>query len=221
MATEILVVGESGTGKSTSIETLDPSSTFIIQSVEKDLPFRGYKKKYPIYSKDNKNGKRFVTNKVAEVEKILDFINSKEEIKTLIIDDSQYFMINTFFERALEKGYEKFSLIGQEFFNLTKKIKSLRSDLVVVLLHHSELKEDGRMGAKTVGKVLDNTLTIEGLFSIVLFAKVIDNNYFFETNTDGLTKAKSPRGMFEEQYLPNDLKLIIEKIKNYYEGDDE
>ena len=145
-------------------------------------------------------------------------------IKNLVIDDWQYMSSFEYFDKANEKGYDKFTSIAAYLAQVAKLPKDLRDDLFVFFLTHSEdsvdLNGKRKIKAKTVGKMIDNSLTLEGLFSIVLFGRVIKQddgslNYVFATKTDGETTCKSPMGMFDEEYIQNDLQYVRECILKY------
>lgn len=136
--------------------------------------------------------------------------------KAYVIDDSQYLLAFESFDHAKERGYDKFTNMAVNFYNLIKYIMTQTSpDTIVYLMHHTELADDGRLKAKTLGKMLDNQLTVEGLFSIVLLCKVEGSEHFFITNSDGSTPAKSPMEMFDMK-IGNDLKMVDETIRDYY-----
>ena len=147
--------------------------------------------------------------------KILDSLNKEEAVKNIIIDDSQYVMANEFMRRAKEKSYEKFTEIGQNFYTLIDKANDMREDINIIFLHHVQTTDAGITKAKTVGKILDNTIGIEGRFSIVLGTEIEDGKYYFRTQNNGSDTCKSPKGMFEDLRIPNDLQLVINKIKEY------
>lgn len=141
---------------------------------------------------------------------------SKWNFKTYVIDDSQYLMAFEMFDRAKEVGYNKFTDVALNFRNLVNFIiKDLPDDTIVYFLHHSETTDAGKIKAKTSGKMLDNQLTLEGLFSIVLLCKTDGQEHFFETQSDGYTTCKSPMGMFETK-IDNDLKMVNDIIREYY-----
>lgn len=225
MAHSILVIAESGTGKSTSIENLDPKETFIINVANKPLPFKGWKKKYTVWSKDNPTGNMYDKSGVANIEACIKYVNDKRpEIKTLVIDDFQYMSSFEFFERVDEKGYEKFTQIGAGLARIARMPKDLREDLQVYFLTHAEESTDlegkKRYKAKTIGRMVDEKLTLEGLFSIVLFGKVKkdkDGNirHVFETQNNGENTCKSPKGMFPSFEIVNDLEYVRQAIIDY------
>lgn len=228
MAQSILIVGDSGSGKSTGIKDLDPASTYVFNTANKPLPFKGWKSKY---SKENKNlaslsdmlDERGERVDFAKMRKFLDAINNKESVKTLIIDDFQYIFAYEYFARANEKGYDKFTQLAKAMSDISTYPIKMRDDLTVIFLTHSEefYDSDGakRIKAKTIGKMIDNVLTLEGLFSVVLFSKVLKTkdgiDYVFETRNNGDNTCKSPMGMFEEEYIPNNLASVIEALIEY------
>jgi len=238
MADIIAVMGQSGSGKSRSLLNLDPSSTYLIQVIRKRLPFRGGEANYQQSTKEKQGNrkivfenpispdaynadKQFFFKKIKEMTDAMKLVSDKlPHIKTMIIDDSQYLMAYEYIARSRETGYEKYSHIGANFMNVLSTAQSLREDMVVVFLHHTEV-DDKRLKMKTVGKLLDNYVSIEGLFETVLLAECRRNNgrteYFFSTQTDGASTAKSPEGMFKDEE-PNDLQLILNKYQEYYHG---
>lgn len=222
MGQGILIIAESGSGKSTSIEKLDPSETFIINVANKPLPFKGWKKKYTVWSKENPTGNMYDKSGAENIAACIKYVNDKRpEIKNLIIDDFQYMSSFEFFDRSDEKGYDKFTQIGAHLAKIVRMPKDLREDLFVYFLTHAEEGTDiegkKKYKAKTIGKMVDEKLTLEGLFSIVLFGKVKkdkDGNirYVFETANNGENTCKAPKGMFDTFEIDNDLSLVREKI---------
>lgn len=221
MSIGTLIIGESGTGKSTSIETLDSTKTFIISILDKPLPFRGWKKKYTkIHSEKNPMGNYYSVSNSDCVVKTLNYINTKmSQIKTVVIDDFQYVMATEFMNRALEKGFDKFTQIGKNAWNIIMAALSLRNDLNVIFLSHSDTDDSGKVKCKTIGKLLDEKVCIEGMFTVVLNSVIKDDQYGFLTQNLGNNIAKSPRGMFEDTFIPNDLKYVIDTINDYYNED--
>lgn len=225
MAQGILIIAESGTGKSTSIETLNPQETFIINVANKPLPFKGWRKKYITWSKENPGGNLYDKAGPENIEACLRYINEKRpEIKNIVVDDFQYMSSFEFFDKANEKGYEKFTQIGAHLARIARMPKDMREDLMIFFLTHAEeatdLEGKRKYKAKTIGKMVDEKLTLEGLFSIVLFGKAKKNKdgqirYVFETQTTGDNTCKSPKGMFDNFEIPNDLAFIVNSIKDY------
>ena len=225
MAQGVLIIAESGAGKSTAIETLDPKETFIINVANKPLPFKGWKSKYSIWSKDNPTGNMYDKSSTQNIYAALQYVNDKRpEIKTIVVDDFQYMSSFEFFERVDEKGYEKFTQIGAGLARIARMPKDLREDLTVFFLTHAEESTDmdgkRKLKAKTIGKMVDEKLTLEGSFTVVLFGKVKKDkdgviSYVFETVNSGDNTCKSPKGMFAEPAIPNDLQLVREAILNY------
>ena len=218
MAQSVLVIADSGTGKSTSIRKLNPTETFIINIANKPLPFKGWKKNYKLFSKENLKGNMSNVCSANGILKAMKHVsNNLPHIKNLVIDDWQYMSSFEYFDRANEKGYDKFTQIAANLAAVAKAPKDLREDLTVFFLTHSEESTDingyRKVKAKTIGKMIDNTLTLEGLFSIVLFGVVKKNEdktftYGFETQNNGENTCKSPMGMFEDAFIPNDLQYV-------------
>jgi len=223
MSTPVLIIGESGSGKTTALRNLNPEETFILQIIRKALPFRGWKAHYIPYKKETnennevvRSGNLFVHDKVEYVEAMLDVIsNNMPHIKTIVIDDFQYFMANKMMEQATVKGYEKFTMIASEAYRVLNKSKNLRDDLDVFFLAHSDTV-DGKVKMKTAGKMLDEKYTPEGIFTIVLMSCVVDGQYkFLVHNTAGNTTVKTPMGMFDGDYIDNDLALVKRTMKEF------
>ncbi len=217
MSIVTFILGKSGTGKSTSIETLDPSTTAIINVLGKALPFRGYKAKYTPISRKDLTGNMFSGDKAIHIKAVVDHIDKQRpEIKVIIIDDFHYIMSNHFFSRASETGFLKFTQIGAEIVDLLNQFSSCREDLYFFLLWHSELASDGTYNCKTIGKMLDEKDTPEGRCTLVLHTDIRDGQYRFLTQNDGLKAAKTPKDMFIDKYIPNDLKMVVEAMDEYY-----
>lgn len=225
MGQGVLVIAQSGSGKSTSIENLDPKETFIINVANKPLPFKGWKTKYKVWTKEDTSGNMANVSSPAAIQKVIQHINDKRtEIKNIVIDDFQYMSSFEFFDRVDEKGFEKFTQIGAAIARISRMPKDLREDMLVFILTHSEEGTDieGRKTykAKTIGKMVDEKLTLEGLFSIVLFAKAKKDKegtmrYVFETRNNGDNTCKSPKDMFANEEIPNDLQLVRQAIIDY------
>ena len=141
---------------------------------------------------------------------------AKGTVKRYVVDDSQYLLCFELFDRSAETGYTKFTEMAKHFYDLIRTvIRRLPNDTIVYFLHHTELAE-GRYKAKTIGKMLDEKLTVEGLFSIVLMAKNVDGRHFFLTRSDGTDTVKTPMEMFAEAEIDNDLKAVDTAIRSYY-----
>lgn len=200
MGIPVLIMGESGSGKTTSIRNFDVNEVGLFNVASKPLPFRKKLKKV--------DGATYQT--------IIGALQ-RPTLKRYIIDDSQYLLCFEMFARAKEKGYDKFTDMALNFYNLIRFIiGSTPPDVIVYFLHHVETTSDGKIKAKTIGKMLDERLTLEGLFSIVLICQTDGVNHAFVTQSDGNTTAKSPMEMFPLT-IDNDLKLVDSEIRKYYE----
>ena len=220
MSNSILILGESGTGKSSSIRTLPAEETFLINVNDKRLPFKNNKKQY--FQGENGAGNYIATDDSLKIIRILKFINEKRlEIKNIIIDDFGYTFINSFMRRAKEKSYEKFSDIGSEAWQVFNTIKSLRNDLFVFVMMHTEIDNHGRYKPKTVGKLMDSNNVIEGAFDYVFHSLIIDGQYKLLTNNDGTHMAHTSMDMFADSLIDNDLFHVKECIEEYYNDGEE
>lgn len=201
MGVPVLVMGETGSGKTYSIRNMNPEEVGIF-SVEKGrLPFKG----------DFKVVKKATYEKINKVFK-------EPKLKRYIIDDSQYLLVNELFDRAKETGYQKYTDMALAFRNLIHDVNmKLPDDVIVYFLHHTEQDSNtGKIKAKTVGKMIDQYLTVEGCFDIVLLTEVDSNGHWFVTQSDGYTSAKSPAEMFESVRIPNDLALVDKSIREFW-----
>lgn len=200
MGIPVLILGDSGSGKSASMRNFEPDEVGIFNVASKPLPFR---KKIP--KMDGANYASIIKNL------------SAPKLKKYVIDDSQYLLCFEMFSKAKETGYGKFTDMALNFYNLIQFIiKQTPPDVVVYFLHHTEVTDSGRIKAKTIGKMLDEKLTVEGLFSIVLICTTDGKDHKFITQSDGYTTAKSPMDMFETE-IDNDLKAVDNIIREYYE----
>ena len=200
MGIPVLILGESGSGKSTSLRNFEPSEISIFNVAGKPLPFR---KKLPKAT-------------IIDYGKIMAGMQ-KSDKKSFAIDDSQYLLCFEMFSHAKDTGYQKFTDMALNFYTLIKfVIDRLPNDVIVYFLHHTETDANGKLKAKTVGKMLDEKLTVEGLFSIVLLCQTDGTRHYFVTQSDGYTTAKSPMDMFDLE-IDNDLKFVDTKIREYFE----
>jgi hypothetical protein len=215
------IVGATGTGKSTSIKHLDPKETYIINTAKKELPFKGADKLYNIESKNYKE-----VDEITEITRLLKTISEKApHIKNIVIEDSNYMMAFRMADKATEVGYTKFTVMAKDMIDLFREARKLRDDLKIFYFSHPETVEDGGeivgYKMKTSGKMLDNQIVLEGLFTICLYTHVEENkdgtsSYHFVTNRYKKYPAKSPDGMFDQITIPNNLDLVVKTIDNYY-----
>lgn len=200
MAIPVLILGESGTGKSASMRNFKPDELAIVNVVGKPLPFRG----------------RFESLDGDSYRQIKKFIAGTDK-KSIVIDDAQYLMANEFMRRATERGYDKFTEIAQNFWDLINTIRTLSSDVIVYVMAHTERDNSGGEKIKTIGRMLDEKITIEGMFTVVLKTVVADGVYNFSTQNNGNDTVKSPLGLFSSSLIDNDLKAVDNAIREYYE----
>ena len=220
MSNTILIIGESGSGKSSSIRNLNPEETFLFNVLDKPLPFRGYKKNYLKNPTEERKANYFSTDNYDVITRSLRKINEERlEIRNIIIDDFQYIMANEFMKRATERGFDKFTEIGQHAWSIVNTLISLRENIDCYVLSHSDMDSSGRFKPKTIGKMLDDKITLEGMFTIVLHALIIDGKYKFLTQNDGIHVAKSPMDMFKNKLIDNDLCYIKEHMSLYFNED--
>ena len=199
MAVLVMIYGQSGTGKSTSLRNFTNDEVAVINVSGKPLPFRS---KLTTYDTDN----------YAKISSAL----SKIERKSIVIDDATYLMVNEFMRTAKVAGYQKYTDMAVNFNSLVAQASQLANDKIVYFLGHSDLKDDGTEHFKTIGKMLDNYVTVEGKFTIVLKTVVQDGKYYFSTHNSGQDTVKSPLGMFDDNYVDNDLKAVDTVIREYY-----
>lgn len=220
------VAGPSGHGKSTSLRNLDPKETLMINVAGKDLPFKGSRKKY---NKENKNYLEATTSEQV-VKYLIKISNDMPHVKQVVIDDFQYIVGLEFVEKALEKGYDKFSSMAQHIVNIVSPAlhQKLRDDLYVIILTHDEVIEkdyEKVRKMKTAGKLVDQHITLEGFFTVVFFTELRKKEgeeelgYYFRTRTDGVCNSKSPMGMFDEVLIENDMQKALDTMKEYYSGE--
>lgn len=211
MSVATLILGSSGSGKSTSLRNLDPAKTLLIQCIKKPLPFRatGWKTRLTFKSEGNV----IQTSDPALIEKLMR--SSPHEI--VVIDDYQAVLINELLSRSSEKGYDKFTDIAKSAWNVFNAAGDLSEHRRVYIMAHTQSDETGQIRMKTVGKMVDSMIVPEGYFTIVLRTEVINGNYKFSTQTNGQDCAKSPMGMFADTQIDNDLAAIDEQIQDFYQ----
>lgn len=217
----IAVVGATGSGKSTSIKSLDPKETYIINVARKELPFKGANR---LYNAENKNYLE-VDDAISIVKALQSISERGTHIKQVILDDSNYIMGFSMVKKATETGFTKFSIMAKDMVTLLTEARKLRDDLKIFYFSHpEEVMDDGAIVSykmKTAGKLLDSQIVLEGLFTIALYTHVDedkngDATYEFVTNRWKKYPAKSPAGMFDATRIPNDLKDVCDRINEYY-----
>lgn len=209
MSIATMILGQSGTGKSTSLRNLDPTKTLLIQCVKKPLPF---KSNWTEVSAENQSGNIMVRS---DSEKIISAMERTSR-DIVVIDDFQYLLAQEFMNRSHETGYAKFTEMARHYYDVLMKASSLADHKRVYLLSHTEQSESGQVKAKTIGKLLDEKITVEGLLTIVLRTHVINGNYKFSTQNSGQDTVKTPMGMFEQELIDNDLSAVDSAICEYY-----
>lgn len=203
MGQKVLILGDSGTGKSASLRNFKDDEVFVINTAGKPLPFKNHFEAFtPSFNRLTQ-----------DVLKAMDSTNKK----VIVVDDAQYIMSFQYMRRIKENGWDKWNDIQGDFFNIVEHAKDLPDDVVVYFLSHLQRDDEGHEKIKTMGKMLDEKITMEGLFTIVLKTVVKDGQYFFVTQNSGLDTVKSPIGMFPSYAIDNDLKYVDTKIRNYYE----
>lgn len=196
----VLLIGGSGSGKTTSFRNMPASETAIINVTNKPLPYRD-------------KGQKVVSTR--DYAQIMSAIKGTKK-KAIIIDDSGYLMSFENFDKANVKGYDKFTTMAQNYYKLIESARDLDNEKICYIVMHEELDEDGKLKPKAIGKMLNQQLCIEGLFTIVLRYKYENGQYLIQTKTDGSSVVKSPIDLFEENEIPNDLYEVDKKIRNYY-----
>ncbi len=200
MGIPVLVIGSSGSGKSYSLRNFKPEQAGIINVAKKPLPF---KNTLVTIESDQYT---FIASKI-----------SQTALPSVVIDDAQYLMANEFMRRAKEAGYQKFTDIGVNFWNLVQTVIAMPKDKIVYFMGHAEIDSFGNTKFKTIGKMLDEKITVEGMFTIVLRTGVLDGAYYFSTQNDGTDTVKSPPDMFDGIRIPNDLAAVDAEIRKFYE----
>lgn len=196
----VLIIGESGSGKSTSMRNFKENEIGIVNVLGKPLPFRN-------------NLKSVATDDYEMIKQII----ANAKTPTVVIDDSNYLITNEFMRTSKESGYQKYNEMGNHFWDLINYIKDLDGDKIVYFFMHSETTDDGRIIPKTIGKMLNEKVCIEGMFTIVLRAMYDNGRYLFKTKTNGYDVCKTPLDMFSEEFIENDLKAVDNTIREYYQ----
>ena len=198
------VLGRSGTGKSYSMRNFKKGEIGVINVQGKILPFKG-SGSFDIVNTDDSSS---IVKNIKEMSK---------KYKTIVVDDFQYVMANEFMRRATERGYDKFTEIAKHAWDIADCVTTLPADVIVYVMCHTDTDQDGFEKLKTIGKLLDEKIVLEGMSTIVLKTAVSDGQYMFLTQNNGKDTVKSPAGMFPSYAIDNDLKYVDEKIRNYFE----
>lgn len=209
MSIAAFILGESGTGKSTSLRSMSPADTLLIQSIRKPLPFRSNGWKYV-----DKDGGNIL---VSDLSQTIIAAMHKTKRPIIVIDDFQYILANEFMRRTDERGFDKFTDIGKHAWDILSAASALPDHVRVYILSHTETSESGRVKAKTIGRMLDEKITLEGMFSIVMRTCVINGQYLFSTKNNGSDTVKTPLGLFDADHIDNDLAAVDAAIVDYYQ----
>lgn len=227
MSNLIALAGPSNSGKSTSLKYLSPEETFIISCTSKQLQIPGFRNKYFKASivEGKLSGNWLISNDYAKIEKVLKYISkNRPEIKVICLDDCNYLLSNETFQNAMTKGYEKFTILAKNYYDLIQTCQNLREDLTIVFISHiencgTELDPDYRLW--TTGKMLTNAINLDGLFSYIIYAEryIPDGEdevgYRFKTRTDGNDTCRSVAGCFEDKYIEPNMKMVIDRINEF------
>lgn len=200
MGIPVMILGESGSGKSASLRNFKPEEVGVFNVGGKPFPFRSSLKKI-----DTDDYKTIMGGLAAM------------KAPAAVIDDAQYLMANEFMRRSKEIGYQKYTEMATSYWNLVQMvIKNLPPDRIVYFLSHVERDQNGNEKCKTIGRMLDEKITVEGMFTVVLKTRVKDGHYTFVTQTNGQDTVKSPMGMFDAVEIDNDLAMVDRIIRDYY-----
>jgi hypothetical protein len=210
-----MIIGESGTGKSTSLRNLDPDNTLLIQAVKKPLPFRSTNWK-PVVK--GQGGSVFVTDNSAHIVGAM----QRTDKEIIVIDDFQYVLANEFMRRVTDNetgngAFAKYNEIARHAWDVLMASTSLPDHKRVYILSHTSTDDFGKTKIKTIGKLLDEKIVMEGLVTIVLRTVVANGDYMFSTKNNGQDTVKSPIGLFESDLIENDLAQVDKAITAYYD----
>jgi hypothetical protein len=200
----VLLIGKSGSGKSASMRNFKKEEIAIANVLGKPLPFKS----------------NLDAPKVDNYDILLKAIQNTDK-KVIVVDDANYLITNEFMNKSSVKGFDKYNEMGNNFFNLINGIKNIEGGKTVYLIMHEDTDDDGNVKPKTIGKLLDDKVNIQGMFTICLRSMYDNGNYIFRLKTNGQDCVKTPIGLFDEEQMENDLKLVDTKIREYYELDKE
>ena len=211
-----MILGQSGTGKTTSLRNLNPDDVLLIQAVKKPLPFRA--KNWIPCTKATPMGSILVTDNAHTIVGAM----QRTAKPIIVIDDFQYILANEFMRRVLDNetgnaAFAKYNEIARNAWDILMTAGKLPDNTRVYILAHTQEDDNGRIKAKTIGKLLDEKITLEGLLTIVMRTAVINGQYVFSTQNSGLDTVKTPLDMFADEHIPNDLAVIDAAITDYYQ----
>lgn len=230
MANLVAIAGESGQGKTTSlfpceilsIKGLNPKETVIINISGKSLPVKGADTLYPLGKKLSEGSNHIITEDSDVIAAAINYVNaSRLEIKNLVIDDAGYTMGLEVIAKAKSKGFDKWTDLAVNHMKIINAARACRSDLNIIFIYHQEKNSNGTLKIKTAGAMIDNNILIDGLFTTILYTEIQSSTgerpkYQFRTHGEGNSTCKSPVGCFEEDFIPNDMGYVIEKLRTYY-----
>jgi hypothetical protein len=214
MSIATLIIGESGTGKSTSMRNLKPEETLLIQAVKKPLPFRSKDWKPAV---KGEGGSVFVTDESAKIAAAME----RTEKPIIVVDDFQYVLANEFMRRVTDNetgnsAFAKYNEIARHAWDVLMKAAGLPDHKRVYILSHTSTDDFGKTKIKTIGKLLDEKIVLEGLVTIVLRTMKVNDKYVFSTQNNGSDTVKSPIGLFDSDHIENDLQAVDNAICDYY-----
>lgn len=215
MSVSTLIIGNPGTGKTTSLRNLDASQTLLIQCLRKPLPFPS--KDWKEFKSGEQGGSIYRTDNSQKIVEAM----KRTKRPIIVIDDWNMIMTSQYMRRSAETGFQKFADIGRDAWNVLMAATELPDDVRVYFLGHTEVSESGQVKAKTIGKMLDNTVTVESMFTIVLKSIVTNGVYQFSTQNNGSDSCKSPMGMFAGEVIDNDLLEVDKAVSAYYQINNE
>lgn len=215
MSVACMILGQSGTGKTTSLRNLNPADVLLIQAVKKPLPFRA--KNWVPCTKGNPAGSILVRDNAQTIVGAM----QRTHKPIIVIDDFQYILANEFMRRVLDNetgnaAFAKYNEIARNAWDILMTAGRLADETRVYILAHTQEDDNGRIKAKTIGKLLDEKITLEGLLTIVMRTAVINGQYLFSTQNSGSDTVKTPLDMFTDEHIPNDLAVIDNTITDYY-----
>lgn len=210
MSVSTLIIGDPGTGKTTSLRNLDPQQTLLIQCLRKPLPFPS--KEWKEFKSGEQGGSIYRTDNSQKIVEAM----KRTKRPIIVIDDWNMIMTSQYMRRSAETGFQKFADIGRDAWNVLMAATELPDDVRVYFLGHTEVSDTGRTKAKTIGKMLDSTVTVESMFTIVLKSMVTNDVYQFSTQNNGSDSCKSPMGMFANTVVDNDLSEVDKFICDFY-----